>query len=204
MVFQGLPGGPFPTNLRTDDRRRALHPVFLTATGLAALAFLLSFGLVEIPLRRSIAPEPIGDTFQMPRDATSLAERIVMRMAAKENRWKVYERAAAQAGIAIEPDQLWMLARTAQQGDRHTTATLAKHLGLPEHQCKAPVEALIERGMAMAQPAGSIEFARREAELEHMLRDWTPKEHPEVRAKLASLAESFASSPPARPQGLRG
>ena len=191
----------------------ALHPVFLTATGLSALAFLLSFALVEIPLRSSIAPEPISDTFHMPRDATSLAEleRIVMRMAAKENRWRVYERAAAQAGVVIEPDQLWLLARIAQQDGRDTATTLAKRLGLPENQCQALVGALIEGGTAMTQPAGSIELtskgrdvfnrliARREAELAHMLRDWTPQEHPEVRAKLASLAESFASSPPVRP-----
>jgi hypothetical protein len=36
----------------------AVHPVFLTATGLSALAFLLSLALVEIPLRSSIAPSP--------------------------------------------------------------------------------------------------------------------------------------------------
>jgi DNA-binding MarR family transcriptional regulator len=188
--------------------------VFLTATVLSAVAFLLSFALVELPLRSSIAPEAVGDSFPMPRDATSLAEleRIVMRMAAKENRWKVYERVAAQAGVAIEPDQLWMLARIAQNEDRHTKAGLSRRFGSPEKQCQTLVARLSERGMAMTESDGAITLtdegwnvyrrliARREADLEHMLRDWNPNEHSEVRAKLTSLAESFASSPPIRPR----
>jgi hypothetical protein len=66
----------------------ALHLVFLTAPGLSALAFLLSFALKEIPLRSSIVPGPVSDAFPMPRDATSLAEleHVVMRLAAKDNR----------------------------------------------------------------------------------------------------------------------
>jgi len=149
----------------------------------------------------------------MPRDATSLAEleRIVMRMAAKENRWKVYARAAAQAGVVIEPDELWMLARIAQNKDRHTEAGLARRFGSREDQCQDLMAKLRERSMATTEADGAIALtedgwdvyrrliARREADLEHMLRDWNPKEHAEVRAKLASLAESFASSPPVRP-----
>ena len=134
-----------------------------------------------------------------------------MRMAAKENRWRVYERAAAQAGVAMEPDQLWLLARIAQKEGRDTISTLAKRLALGDDQCKALMAKLIESGTATAQSDGSVELTskgrdvfdklilRREADLEHMLRDWNPDEHPEVRAKLATLAKSFASSPPVRP-----
>jgi DNA-binding MarR family transcriptional regulator len=192
----------------------ALHPVFLTATVLAAVAFLLSFALVELPLRSSVAPEAVSDTFPLPRDATSLAEleRIVMRMAAKENRWRVYERAATQAGVAIEPDQLWMLARIARNEDRLTSASLARRFGPSEEQCQALMARLTERGMAMTESDSAITptpkgwdlyrrlIARREADLEHMLRDWNPNEHSDVRAKLASLAKSFASTPPIRPR----
>ena len=192
----------------------ALHPVFLTATALSALAFLLSFALVEIPLRSSIAPEPVSDAFQMPRDATSLAEleRIVMRMAAKENRWRVYERAATQAGIAMEPDQLWLLARIAQKkSGREDAKALAHRLALSNEQCQALLSKLIESGAAMARSDGGVELTskgselfnkliqHREADLEHMLKDWNADEHPEVRAKMAMLAKSFASSPPVRP-----
>jgi DNA-binding MarR family transcriptional regulator len=70
---------------------------------------------------------------------------------------------------------------------------------------------LIKSGTVMAASDGSVELTskgqeaftklilRREADLEHMLKDWKPEEHPEVRAKLTTLAKSFASSPPLRP-----
>jgi DNA-binding MarR family transcriptional regulator len=128
-------------------------------------------------------------------------ERIVMRMAAKENRWRDYERAAAQAGVAMEPDQLWLLARIAQMEHRDTVSTLAKRLAFGDDQCKALLAKLIESDTATAQFDGSVELTnkgrdvfdklilRREADLEHMLRDWSPDEHPVVRAKLATLVK---------------
>ena len=57
----------------------ALQPVFLVASAIAALAFLLTLGLREIPLRGMGAAEGLGESFAMPRDATSIEEleRIV-------------------------------------------------------------------------------------------------------------------------------
>jgi hypothetical protein len=40
---------------------------------------------------------------------------------------------------------------------------------------------------------------QREANLKKMLADWKPDEHPEVVQMMRKLAQSFASSPPARP-----
>ena len=40
---------------------------------------------------------------------------------------------------------------------------------------------------------------QREADLKKMLADWKPDEHPEVVHMMRQLAQSFASSPPARP-----
>ena len=89
----------------------SLHPVFLTAALLALLAFLLSFAIKEVPLRTSIEKKPMSDPFQMPRDATSLEEleRIVTRVTARENRWRVYQNSAARLNIPLEPDEFWLL-----------------------------------------------------------------------------------------------
>ena len=109
---------------------------------------------------------------------------------------------AAQAGVAMEPDQLWLLARIAQKEHRDTISTLAKRLALGDDQCKALLAKLIESGTATAQFDGSVELTnkgrdvfdklilRREADLEHMLRDWSPDEHPVVRAKLATWSST--------------
>ena len=110
---------------------RSLHPVFFTAALLAFVAFLLSFAIEEVPLRTSIKPKPMSDPFQMPRDATSLEElkRIVARVTARENRWRVYQRSAGRLNIPLEPDEFWLLARIGERegsggkgGPRQTTS----------------------------------------------------------------------------------
>jgi hypothetical protein len=70
----------------------------------------------------------------MPREATSLVEleRIFMRMLAKENRWRVYQRVAADCEIELEPDELWLLARVSERGCRKTSAGLIRQLSIGE------------------------------------------------------------------------
>ena len=40
---------------------------------------------------------------------------------------------------------------------------------------------------------------QREQDLKDMLAGWEPDEHPDVRAMMRELANSFASTPPTRP-----
>ena len=42
---------------------------------------------------------------------------------------------------------------------------------------------------------------RREDDLRHMLSEWDRNEHPEVRALLREMANSFARTPPVKPSG---
>ena len=62
----------------------------------------------------------MSDPFQMPRDATSLEEleRIVTRVTARENRWRVYQNSAARLNIPLEPDEFWLLARIGERPAR--------------------------------------------------------------------------------------
>jgi EmrB/QacA subfamily drug resistance transporter len=190
----------------------ALHPVFQMASALAFVAFLLTFALNEIPLRSSIAPEPVSDAFPMPRDATSLEElqRIVMRMSATENRWRVYERIAHQAGITLPPDQLWLLARVGEAKRSMTAEELSRRLNLPSQLCSDWLRGLAKAGMVHSdagryclsergEAACQSLIRRRETNLQHMLADWNISEHQDVRGLLASLSKSFASKPPVRP-----
>jgi EmrB/QacA subfamily drug resistance transporter len=191
----------------------ALHPVFRTAAGLAFVSFLLSLGIKEVPLRTSIAPQPIGDAIETPRDATSLEEleRIVTRMTAGENRWQVYKRTAARMGLTLEPDELWMLARIGEISGRTSTAELEQRLRIDGPQCARLVDRLAALGLANGSSDRSFELSdkgreeyqrllrQREQDLKEMLADWEPDEHPDVREMMRQLANSFASTPPARP-----
>ncbi|HKS89807.1 MAG TPA: MDR family MFS transporter, partial [Stellaceae bacterium] len=77
----------------------ALHPVFVVAAALAALGFALSWLMQDVPLRGPARGEAIGQSFAMPRDATSLDElqRIVGRLIRRENRWELFRRVADEA-----------------------------------------------------------------------------------------------------------
>src|SRR5262249_36095895 len=52
----------------------ALRPVFMAAAVISALGFVLTFLLREHPLREGAPAEGVGESFAMPRDATSLEE----------------------------------------------------------------------------------------------------------------------------------
>jgi MFS family permease len=190
----------------------ALHPVFHTAAGLAFLGFLLSLGIEEVPLRSSITPET--DALPLPRDATSIDElrRIVARVSDRENRWRVYERAAARVGLVIEPDELWLLARIGEQHGRASRRNLVATLDIQDRQCGDLLNRLEASGFvtrhdalyeltADGRSAYERLLKRRETDLEEMLADWDRNEHPEVRALMRELAGSFRSSPPVRVAG---
>ena len=61
----------------------SLQPVFAAAAGVSLLAFLLSWLLREVPLRKSVEAEGVAESFAMPREAESLPEleRIVTTLA---------------------------------------------------------------------------------------------------------------------------
>lgn len=190
----------------------ALHPVFQTASLLALLAFVLSFAIEEVPLRTSIASEPSSDALVMPRDATSLdeLERIVERITARENRWRVYQSAASRLGADLQPDELWLLSRLGERGGEAQKEDIRQKLGPKELRPPHLFGRLEAAGMArdagesiaLTGPGRAV-YERlvhlREDDLRHMLHDWNRNEHPEVRAMLKKMANSFASSPPVPP-----
>ncbi len=191
----------------------SLHPVFRMASALAFLAFLLSFAIKEVPLRTTLATEPSNDPLQMPRDATSLEElaRIVERVTAKDNRWHFYEQAAKRFDVDLQPDEFWLLARIGEAGGRESKDELRKRLGPRETRQPKLFSRLEAADMARDVSGGFLELTdrgqalygrllrRREENLAHMLADWDRNEHPEVRALMKELANSFASSPPVQP-----
>src|SRR2546430_17366344 len=65
----------------------ALRPVFLAAAGISALGFALTFLLREHPLREGAPAEGVGESFAMPRAATSLegSDPSTRRRGAPEN-----------------------------------------------------------------------------------------------------------------------
>src|SRR5204862_2627586 len=72
----------------------ALHPVFLTAAAVAAVAFVLTWLLPEVPLRTTSKAPDIGEPFHAATGANGYREleRSLAVLANRDERWEMYER----------------------------------------------------------------------------------------------------------------
>jgi MFS family permease len=188
----------------------ALRPVFQVAAVISALGFALAWLLREIPLREGAGAEGMGESFAMPRDATSLQEleRIVTLLIARENRWRVYADLARRAAIDLPPAELWMLARLGER-DPMTIAALSSELNIPQDALAHPLEALRRRGILAESVSGHLVLteagaamrdrvmAARRKGLADMLARWQPDQHPEVLALIDRFTEALTSDLPA-------
>ena len=95
----------------------ALHPVFLTAAVLGAAAFVLSWFLPGVPLRKTTEADGLGESFASPRDDDSFREleRAVSVLSRRDERWDVYSRLGARAGLELAPPSLWLLGRLGER-----------------------------------------------------------------------------------------
>ena len=191
----------------------ALHPVFRYAAAVSALGFALTWFLKDIPLRGTAGAETIGESFAMPRDATSLEEleRIVTQMERREHRWEAYRRIAESLGVTLDPDEIWLLVQLCLSPDPIETARLSRQFSVPAARLDGIATRLRERGLAETRPGGTLAptdrgqetfremVAARRADLAKTLERWSPESHAEVRAMLDRLARSLIAELPAAP-----
>jgi hypothetical protein len=113
---------------------KALHTVFLWATPLSALGFVLSLFLKEVPLRdtvravdraHSTAPTVIPAT----RDSAQEMERQLITLFGRERRAETYRRLAERADVRLGPRGTWLMYRIADHAPI-TEAELARLLGI--------------------------------------------------------------------------
>ena len=113
---------------------QALHTVFLYATPIGAVAFLLSLLLKEVPLRdtvkavdraQSTAPTSVPAT----RDSAQEMERALMTLFGRERRAETYRRLAHEADVRLGPRGTWLMYRIADHTPV-TEAELARLLGI--------------------------------------------------------------------------
>jgi MFS family permease len=207
-AVRGLP--PAMHQEYIDAVMTALRPVFVVATCIAALGFVLTMLLHEIELRETAPAEGLAESFAMPRDATSLdeLERIITVLIARENRWRVYADFAQHAGIDLPPAELWTLARLGER-ERLTLSTLSAELKVPHAALAQPLHALCARGLAqecaasefiLTEAGGALRermVAARRRNLADLLARWQPEQHPDVIALIDRLARALSTDLPA-------
>lgn len=192
----------------------ALHPVFLSAAVISAVAFLLTFLLKEIPLRGPARHETIGESFAVPRDDTSLGEleTILEHSTRAENRWATLQRLAERLEVPLSPDEIWLLARLCRRGGAVSLDDLARASRTPRERLTLVADRLVDQGLARCESEGTLiavdpgqalfdRIARRYRErLADYLERWSPELREDVRAMLSRVARELLAEFPARPR----
>ncbi len=186
----------------------SLRPVFLAATGIAFLAFLLTWLLREVPLRQTARADGIGESFASPREDRSdrELERIVSSVARGDERTRIYRQLIARSGVEITPGETWLLARLRDRAPV-TAAALADGLEVPEARVADLAGELRHRGL-LAGDADSLELSRAgraagnllveagRAELLELLENWKCHDDQELGPVLRRLAASLVAEIP--------
>jgi EmrB/QacA subfamily drug resistance transporter len=187
----------------------ALQPVFIAAAVVTALAFFLTWLLPELPLRATTQAPDAAAGLQGARDGNALREleRSLSLLAAREQRWSLYEDLAARAAVDLAPPELWLLARLGERTPL-PRSRLADELHNDEHRIGEVLDELRLRGLADIRDDGEIVLttlgqndyerlvAAKCAGLRELLAGWEPDEHPELAELIDRLGRDLMSEIP--------
>jgi hypothetical protein len=180
----------------------SLQTVFLVATPIGAVGFILSWTLPERKLRTTTGAVDARQTFAQPLHATSAKEleRALCNMTRRENRRELFRRLASYAGVDVEPVVAWLLLRI----DRHPDwppSRLAHEPRVDEERLCGLLEGMAGHGLVVS-PDGSDApptltgaghdavdrlVAARRSRLNELLDGWSPEEQAEIKALVDRL-----------------
>ena len=186
----------------------SLRPIFLVAAGAALVGFAIAWRLPEVRLRATAQAGAGGEGLPAPRDDDPLREieRALSLLAGREQRWELYERLAARAGVDLPPPQLWLLARLGERAPT-TQERLLEQLGVDAGPLAAALQRLRERSLVgdgdeliTLTQSGRADYERlvtaRCAGLRELLDGWNPDEHPELGELIDKLGRDLVSQIP--------
>ncbi len=190
-----------------DAVTHAIQVVFLVAVPISFLAFLLSWLLPEVELRKTVQTVDVGEVNGMPDQRTSLQEieLALTRLSDRENRVELYQTLAQRAGIDLPPRSCWLLYRLADQ-PACTVNDVAKRLKVDAEVIQPGVDGLLAAGMIEERRrgvecdlyltgAGTVALDKlteaRRTGLTELLEGWNPEEHPEIIEMVKDLAHSL-------------
>ena len=183
----------------------ALHTVFLVATGVVLVAFLLTWMIPERPLRQTVESSAgVGEAFAPPVDTDSLREvvRGLGRLVGRDRAREFLARATERAGVGLSPGAAWLLLRA---GAPDAPADLAELRALPQVEpagFDAAEAELRDRGClddGKVTTSGLADrdrlVAARTDCLRELVADWEPYREPELDPLLRRLAEELGETP---------
>ncbi|HMD52393.1 MAG TPA: MDR family MFS transporter [Solirubrobacteraceae bacterium] len=190
----------------------ALSSVFLVAAAIGVAAFVLSWFVRELPLRKTVTTGDLSDTYAAPRDGASLVEVVnqIGRLERRQGATEIVTRVAARAGVELSPAACWLLARLSED-DAPGLSQLSGAVDVRLITLTRAQDELLQRGLIAPShdtssgmqltAAGHAALERLSATGEQRLADllecWRPEEHAELAGLIASLAREFFIDPSA-------
>ena len=177
--------------------------VFLLAVPIGVVAFVLSWLLPEVELRKTVATVAAGESLPMLTERSSLkeVELALERVSQRENRPDLYRRLATRAGVDLDPRACWLLYRLADRPGG-TVAELTAHLDVAAEHIEPGLASLERAGMVTRSgpvvsvtPRGveamaALTEARRQG-LADLLAGYDVDEHPELLELVHQLATAL-------------
>jgi DNA-binding MarR family transcriptional regulator len=194
----------------------SFQTVFLVGLPVAAIAFVLSWLLPEIELRRTSGAIAGAEAFAIPNQRTSQQEleHALSVLSAREERSDMYRRLAERGGVVLEPAPCWLLFRIRDLPGA-TLDQLADTLKVSKHDLRSLVDALVRTGLLEVRADGQLVptaaglaaadrlSAACRAGLDEVLQGWLPEQQPELAARLDDFARELLTEgdrPPRQPQ----
>ncbi|MBV8856151.1 MAG: MFS transporter [Acidobacteria bacterium] len=192
----------------------SLGTVFLVATAVALLGFLLTWLLPERPLRETIAAATEGDiggdvgqAFGMPAETDPLVhvQRGLAVLANRDERRRSVEKIVERAGVELSPAAAWLLVRLEKDPALDPPALARAHHVEPGRIGEALAELKGKGLVAETGPAGQggrrlteegcrvfnrLVEARR-ARLAELWPEWSPQKREEVAELIRRLAREL-------------
>lgn len=188
-----------------DGYADAIHTVFLTAVPVALVAFVITWFIPEVRLRKVTGRTDTGDaaghSFALPASRTSLEElRLQLwRRVGRQDPLRMYEALARELDLGLSPEECWMVTRASLKGSRSITTMAERAQSSPE-RVRAVAESLAARGyvsvdgdtvMATSRGDEAAEAIRanERARLQRYLDDWDHE--PEIDELVDQLTEQL-------------
>jgi DNA-binding MarR family transcriptional regulator len=195
----------------------SLQTVFLVAVPIGGVAFLLTWLMPELELRKTTQATDTGQAFAIPTDRSSVQEmeRALTTLASKENRPEFFRRLTARADLDLEPAASWLLLRIWRHPD-YSAAQLAREPRVNESRVHSLLNGLAGDGLVTAvndgadapseqppslTPAGQAAVdqlvAAHRQRLSELLDGWSPAEHDELVQLVRRLTRELLDDEPA-------
>ncbi|MGN6792283.1 MAG: DHA2 family efflux MFS transporter permease subunit [Streptosporangiaceae bacterium] len=191
----------------------SIRTVFLAAVPVGAVAFLLTWTLKELPLRRTSRAVDQADRLaptSRPTVRTSDEEmrRAVSSLLSRERRREVYSQLVSSSGVAVSPRAGWLLLRVGEHRGESREA-IARKLFISVPELSGRMTELVQAGYvarAKAAPDAAEEltgsgrdaydriFAARQDMIGRLLDGWNPELHPRLLELIAEITHELAAS----------